>query len=91
MRNAILGYATLAMCFTACAPRLVSRPGVAIQQLGVCINYDTTVPEEMRAGFERHLQLFIDEYNSESHRSICIPVKIRMIERYVSTFLIQKW
>lgn len=61
------------MCFTACAPKLVSRPGVAIQQLGVCINYDTTVPEEMRAGFERHLQLFIDEYNSESHSIYLYP------------------
>ena len=87
MRNAILGYATLVMCFTACAPKLVSRPGVAIQQLGVCINYDTTVPEEMRAGFERHLQLFINEYNSESHSIYLYPCENtneRALRLYIS-------
>ena len=60
-------------CFTACAPKLVSRPGVAIRQLGMCVNYDATVPEEMRLGFERHLQSFINKYNSESHSIYLYP------------------
>ena len=67
MRNAAFIGVVLIMCFTACAPKLVSRPGVAIRQLGVCVNYDVNVPEEMRVGFEGHLQSFISKYNSETH------------------------
>ena len=73
MKN-VLYFVIITVCTVACAPpKLISRADADIRQLGICVDYDATVSEEMQVGFEKHVRSFINDYNAQSRGIYLYP------------------
>lgn len=85
--KAFLFFGIQLLIFSCSAPKLALHSNTTIDQIGICVEYDPSVPQEAQRLFDRQLYDFITKYNSESHMfqlHPCVDTEIESLRLYIS-------
>lgn len=85
--QSLLYLVVLLLSYACTTAKLVPHAGTTIEQLGICVDYDPTVPLEAQILFDQQLNDFIARYNSQSRTfqlQPCADPEVASLRLYIS-------